>query len=251
MIESALQKIHDAGFRLAIKGDSLMVDPGDQLTDQQRTFIRDHKAEILSALRASVSLLDSEGGNDLEPGNDADVLPPGLVEAATRVCREIHADDDLAVEAMLDDLRDQPEDWDALAEHFESQLPAPPEPGMERVRTQAAGFEFDLDLPAEHAPGIRKSVRFMLRDWQGGGSVLGKPGQSEAELREILQQKYADRLATINEQPAPVTCRGCLNAEIGLRPPVVTCGLGLQAKTPAGRLADEPHHCGGFESLSP
>ena len=251
MIESALQKIHDAGFRLAIKGESLMVDPGDQLTDQQRTFIRDHKAEILSALRSSESLIDSEGGNDLAPGNDADVLPARLIDAASRVCREIHGDNDDQVQVMLDDLRDQPDDWAALHAHFEGQLPAPPEPGFDRVRTQAAGFEFDLDLPAEHAPSIRRSVRFELRDEQGGGYLLGQPGQSEAELRETLWRKYGNRLATINEQPSPVTCRGCRHAEIGLRPPVVTCGIGLQATTPAGRLADEAHHCGGFESLSP
>ena len=247
MIESALQKIHDAGFRLAIKGDSLMVDPGDQLTDQQRTFIRDHKAEILSALRASLSLLDSEGGNDLEPGNDADVLPPGLVEAATRVCREIHADDDKAVEAILADLRDQPDDWAALEGHFEGQIQPDPESGYERVTTEAAGYRFDVDVPAKHAHHVRRSVRYLLRDGQGSGYLLGQPGQSEAELGETLWRKYGNRLATINEQPAPVTCRGCLNAEIGLRPPIATCGLGLQAKTPAGWPADEPHHCGGFE----
>lgn len=241
-----IQKVRDAGFSVALDGDRLMVSPIENLTPDQRQSLSDHKQEIIAALRSSETLIDAEGGHDLEPGNDADVLPSRLVEAASRVCRD-HGDDDDQVQVMLDDLRDQPDDWDALEEHFEAQLPAPPEPGMERVRTQAAGYEFDVDVPAEHAPGIRKSVRFMLRDGQGGGSVLGKPGQSEAELREILQQKYADRLASINEQPSPVTCRGCRHAEIGLRPPVVSCGLGLQATNPAGRLADEPHLCGGFE----
>jgi hypothetical protein len=241
-----ITRIESAGFTLDLADGNLAISPASQLTDSQRQWIRDHRDELVAALRSSESLLDAEGGHDLLPGNDPDCLPPSLAEAATRVCRD-HGDDDKAVEAMLDDLRDQPGDWDAITGHFEGQLPALPEPGMERVRMQAAGFEFDLDLPAEHAPGIRKSVRFMLRDGQGGGSVLGKPGQSEAELREILQQKYADRLASINEQPSPVTCRGCRHAEIGLRPPVVICGLGLQATNPAGWLADEPHQCGGFE----
>lgn len=245
-IAKTIQKIEAAGFTLVADGADLVVYPPGRLSDAQRQYLRDHKAEILSALRASESLLDSEGGHDLGVANDADVLPAKLIDAASRVCREIHTDDDQAVQSLLDDLRNQPEDWDALTDHFESQLPAPPEPGMERVRMQA-GFEFDVDLPAEHVHQVRRSVRYLLRDGQGGGSLLGEPGKAEAELVEILLRKYGNRLLTLNDQPAPVTCRACRHSEIGLRPPVVTCSLGLPAKNPAGWLADESHPCGGFE----
>lgn len=241
-----IQKVRDAGFSVALDGDRLMVSPIENLTPDQRQSLSDRKQEIIAALRASESLIDAEGGHDLEPGNDADCLPARLIEAATRVCRD-HGDDDRVVGQMLDELRGQPGDWDSLTEHFEGQLPALPEPGMERVRMQAAGFEFDLDLPAEHVHQVRRSVRYLLRDGQGGGSLLGEPGKAEAELVEILLRKYGNRLLTLNDQPSPVTCRGCRHAEIGLRPPVVTCGLGLQATNPAGWLADEAHQCGGFE----
>lgn len=242
-----IQKVRDAGFSIALDGDRLLVSPIENLTPDQRQSLSDRKQEIIAALRASESLLDAEGGHDLAPGNDPDVLPAKLIDSASRVCREIHADDDQAVEAMLYDLRGQPDDWAALEEHFEGQIQPDPESGYERVTTEAAGYRFDVDVPAKHAHHVRRSVRYLLRDGQGGGYLLGQPGQSEAELRETLWRKYGNRLATINEQPAPVTCRGCRNAEIGLRPPVVSCGLGLQATNPAGRLADEPHHCGGFE----
>jgi hypothetical protein len=240
-----ITRIESAGFTLDLADGNLAISPASQLTDSQRQWIRDHRDELVAALRASESLLDAEGGHDLGVANDADVLPARLMDAATRVCRD-HGDDDRAVGQMLDELRKQPGDWDALTDHFESQLPAPPEPGMERVRMQA-GFEFDVDLPAEHVHQVRRSVRYLLRDGQGGGSLLGEPGKAVAELVEILLRKYGNRLLTLNDQPAPVTCRGCRHAEIGLRPPVVTCGLGLQATNPAGWLADELHHCGGFE----
>lgn len=242
-----ITRIESAGFTLDLADGNLAISPASQLTDSQRQWIRDHRDELVAALRADQTLLDASGGHDLGVANDADVLPARLIDAASRVCREIHGDNDDQVQVMLDDLRDQPDDWAALHAHFEGRLPAPPEPGFDRVRTQAAGFEFDLDLPAEHVHQVRRSVRFELRGGQGGGSLLGEPGKSEAELVEILLRKYGTRLATINEQLAPVNCRSCRHAEIGLRPPVVSCGLGLQATNPAGRLADEPHHCGGFE----
>ena len=57
---------------------------------------------------------------------------------------------------------------------------------------------FDLDVPIIHLPALRQSLRFELIGDQGGGSILGAPGQSESELRGRLVQKYGPRLATIN-----------------------------------------------------
>lgn len=57
---------------------------------------------------------------------------------------------------------------------------------------------FDLDVPIIHLPALRQSLRFELIDNQGGGSILGAPGQSNGELRDRLVQKYGDRLESIN-----------------------------------------------------
>jgi len=57
---------------------------------------------------------------------------------------------------------------------------------------------FDLDVPKANLPSLRQSLRFELIDNQGGGSILGAPGQSNGELRARLVQKYGDRLESIN-----------------------------------------------------
>ncbi len=49
---------------------------------------------------------------------------------------------------------------------------------------------------------VRFSLRFALRNGQGG-SVLGGPGTSAEELREILLSKYGSRLASVDGQPVP------------------------------------------------
>lgn len=59
-------------------------------------------------------------------------------------------------------------------------------------------YSFDLDVPQANIPALRQSLRFELKDNQGGGSILGTPGQTEDELRGRLVQKYGTRLATIN-----------------------------------------------------
>ena len=61
-------------------------------------------------------------------------LPPELIEAASRVCREIHKDPPEAVAAMIEDLSHcPPASWPALVDHFTRQLP---------------------DLPADPAPAV-------------------------------------------------------------------------------------------------
>ena len=51
-------------------------------------------------------------------------LPPALINAATRVCLELHGDGPEAVAAMVDDLRHWPAaSWDWLTSHFQAQLP--------------------------------------------------------------------------------------------------------------------------------
>ncbi len=202
----AIERMHVAGFLLAANGESLSVSPAENLSDRQRQWLRAHKAEILDELRAMRSadaVLDADGGHDLAPANDLHHLPSRLVSVATRVCRELHGDDEGQIQRMLDDLAAYPEsDWGALTEHFESQLPPPPEPGREHIPMQAAGFEFLLDVPAEYAPAVRESLRFQLKNGQGG-SLLGSPGTTAEELRGVLLARYGSRLAAINDQPLP------------------------------------------------
>ena len=57
---------------------------------------------------------------------------------------------------------------------------------------------FDLDVPKANLPALRQSLRFELKDGQGGGSILGKPGASVDEVRSVLLMKYEGRLATID-----------------------------------------------------
>ena len=57
---------------------------------------------------------------------------------------------------------------------------------------------FDLDVPKANLPALRHSLRFELKDGQGGGSILGKPGASVDEVRAVLLMKYEGRLATID-----------------------------------------------------
>ena len=197
--QALIHKIRDAGFTLAADGDRLLVSPVEQLTPERLSLLREHKAEILAALANPGSVLNADRGHDLAAANCP--LPARLAIAAERVCREIHGDSDDQVQAMLADLAECPEsDWDALTEHFESQLPPPPEPGRERITLIGDDRQFQMDVPTEHVPAFvaRASVKFRLLGDQGGGSLLGEPGKTEEELREILVEKYRDRLESIN-----------------------------------------------------
>jgi TubC N-terminal docking domain len=60
-------------------------------------------------------------------------------------------------------------------------------------------YSFDMTVPRASLPALsRTSLKFMLKDDQGGGSILGKPGATEDEVRAVLLRKYGGRLATIN-----------------------------------------------------
>jgi hypothetical protein len=137
-----------------------------------------------------------------------------LHEAATRVCREIHGDDDQAVEQMLDDLKHTPNsDWVALIDHFERQLPPPPEPGYRRITVKAAGYQFDVDMPEEKA-------------------------------QVFLEEDDFDRLTA--RGPAPVCCADCDHATVTNG--IASCGAGEDSGlATGGRWATDRHQCGNFE----
>lgn len=130
--------------------------------------------------------------------------------AATRVCREIHGDDDQAVEQMLDDLRHTTEsDWVALTEHFERQLPPPPEPGYRRITVKVAGYQFDVDMP-----------------------------EAKAEL--FLQEESWPTLTPT------ISCADCTHASI--QAGVARCNAGVDSGIPSGGWwATDRHICSEFK----
>ena len=55
---SALLKIRNAGFYVALDGDGFKVTPASLLTMQQREFLKLHKAEIISELQEQVERIE-------------------------------------------------------------------------------------------------------------------------------------------------------------------------------------------------
>jgi glutamate dehydrogenase/leucine dehydrogenase len=55
-----------------------------------------------------------------------------------------------------------------------------------------------MSAPRANLDRLRAVLKFTLKDGGGGGSLLGSPRTSEEELREILREKYSDRLESIN-----------------------------------------------------
>lgn len=148
-----IAKLRNAGFVIGVEGDSIAIEPIDELTDRQLAWLREHKTEILDELRAaraSNTTLDAgQAGNDLEAANDRVIVPvPEFTMASGK-----------------------------------------------RV-------SFELDVPVANLPLLRKALRFQLRNGQGG-SLLGSPGTTEEELREILISKYGSRLSAVDDQLIP------------------------------------------------
>ena len=146
-VAEVISKMHQAGFTLAANGDRLSVSPSDRLSDNQRQFLRDHKQDIIAALKSPGAILDGgQPGNDIEVAND-----------------------------------------DRVTVHV-----------PELVLSNGNKISCDLDVPVSNLDKLRAVIKFTLKDGQGGGSLLGSPGKSEDELREILAEKYGARLATVD-----------------------------------------------------
>ena len=62
---------------------------------------------------------------------------------------------------------------------------------------ESANDGSQLTVPGANLGSLRTVIRFQLKNGQGD-SLLGEPSKTEAELREILLEKYGDRLATID-----------------------------------------------------
>lgn len=78
----------------------------------------------------------------------------------------------------------------------------------EFIAERAAIAEYDANLPraeAERLAITRASVKYTLTDFygnppaQGGGAVLGEPGDTAESLFAELARRYGDRLLSANE----------------------------------------------------
>lgn len=54
----ALQKIREAGFDVLLDGDTFEISPASVLSQQQRAFLKSHRAEIIDELQAEVLIRD-------------------------------------------------------------------------------------------------------------------------------------------------------------------------------------------------
>ncbi|MGI2326098.1 MULTISPECIES: hypothetical protein [unclassified Methylococcus] len=70
-----IEQISAAGISISAEGDALAITPASKLTAEQRTFIREHKTDLLTelqAVRASEAVLEPcQPGADIEVANDA------------------------------------------------------------------------------------------------------------------------------------------------------------------------------------
>lgn len=69
-VAAAIEKIREAGFTIEADGDAIAIEPFSELSGTQVDWLRNHKPEIISALKSSETLLDADGGNDLASAND-------------------------------------------------------------------------------------------------------------------------------------------------------------------------------------
>ena len=74
-IAAAIEKIRQAGFVIEADGDHIAIEPFDELTAQQAEWLRDHKPDILAALRSPGAILDAwQAGNDIAVANPEPIL---------------------------------------------------------------------------------------------------------------------------------------------------------------------------------
>jgi len=115
-----MSRIRQAGFTIGLMDGNLAISPASSLNDDQRQWIRDHKPELVSALRSPVAEMDSgQGGHDIGVANEQRLtLPRSLERAALDLC-DSYGDTASQKAEMLSDLKHYPaESWPWLEEYF-------------------------------------------------------------------------------------------------------------------------------------
>ena len=115
-----ISRIRHAGFTIGLMDGNLAISPASNLNDEQRQWIRDHKPELVSALKSPGSEIDSgQGGHDVEPANDPPVtLPPSLIRAALHLCDSYRDTPEQRAEMLADIAHYPPEQWAWLEPYF-------------------------------------------------------------------------------------------------------------------------------------
>lgn len=130
-------------------------------------------------------------------------LPAELIEAASRVCREIHGDPPEAVAAMLADLAEYPPDrWPWLVDHFRSQLPdLPADPAPDAI-TASCG-ECRHGTPSQHHAAILTCAAGV----PSGLPVGGRWHDDRHHCSEFIDRVTGRRPAPIKTEPRPTPPR--------------------------------------------
>lgn len=119
-----ISRIRQAGFTIGLMDGNLAISPASSLSDGQRQWIRDHKPELVSALRSPGAEIDSgQGGHDIAPANDQPLtLPCSLERAALALC-DSYGDTASQKAEMIADLKHySAESWPWLEAYFNETL---------------------------------------------------------------------------------------------------------------------------------
>lgn len=130
-------------------------------------------------------------------------LPPELIEAASRVCVEIHKDGPEAVAAMLADLAAYPPaSWPALVDHFRSQLPELPADPAPAVVIATCG-ECRHGTPSQHHAAILTCAAGV----PSGLPINGRWSTDRHHCHSFTDRVTGRRPAPIKTEPRPTPPR--------------------------------------------
>ena len=130
-------------------------------------------------------------------------LPAELLEAASRVCVEIHKDPPEAAAAMLSDLAEYPPDrWPWLTEHFRQQLPDPPtDPASDAITASCGACRHGL--PNDHHPAILGCASGV----PSGLPINGRWSTDRHHCSEFTDRHTGRKPEPIKTQPRPTPPR--------------------------------------------
>ena len=84
--QAALNQLSSCGFKVTTDNETLFIEPAGKLTDEQRQWIRRHKAALLAALSKDDGLISQrhpEAANDAEPIRVNVWTPSGVMMTVT------------------------------------------------------------------------------------------------------------------------------------------------------------------------
>jgi len=141
----------------------------------------------------TIQKIEAAGFHLAVDGADLVVTPPGKLSDQQRLFLKAHKPEIIAALRSSESILDADGGHDMPAANDRVLIHVP-----EYQAQSGKRYSFDMDIPKASVPALRQSLRFELKENQGGGSILGKPGASEDEVRDVLMRKYGDRLESIN-----------------------------------------------------